>query len=85
MRITHVRVGKLVSGPGYNNTRVEIEAEITDADDDLESVVDRLATMCSTQIARVNGQTDDLPRRLEKLGEDLKKVIGDALDTELPF
>lgn len=48
MKITHIRVGKLVTTGGYNNKKVELEAEVAEGEDpavvygDLTVAVDAL-------------------------------------------
>jgi hypothetical protein len=38
MKVTHIRVHKLVSGPGYNNTAVDIEAALEPGEDASDAI-----------------------------------------------
>lgn len=49
MKITHVRVGKLESGPGFNNRRVELEAVLEDGEDYL-AAIDDLTVRCEAAL-----------------------------------
>lgn len=57
MRITAIRVGKLVSGPGFANTRVELEAAVDSADDE-ETTVEMLSAACDRHLQRMRGEAD---------------------------
>ncbi len=49
MKITAVRYGKLISGPNFTNTRVELEAQVTD-DEDPISVLSDLRRLVHEQL-----------------------------------
>jgi hypothetical protein len=49
MKITHVRVGVLESGPGYNNKSVTLEA-ILEEGDNYAAVASELTAKCKSQI-----------------------------------
>jgi hypothetical protein len=49
MKITHVRVSVLESGPGYNNQSVTLEAELEEGDNYAE-VATELRAKCKSQI-----------------------------------
>jgi hypothetical protein len=55
MVITSVRVGRLKTGSGYNNYRVEVEAALQAGEDPAE-LRERLTAWCDDQIAREEGQ-----------------------------
>lgn len=55
MMITSVRVGRLKTGSGYNNYRVEVEAALQDGEDPAV-LRERLTAWCDDQIAREEGQ-----------------------------
>lgn len=55
MVITSVRVGRLKTGSGYNNYRVEVEAALQ-AGEDPGELRERLTAWCDDQIAREEGQ-----------------------------
>lgn len=50
MKITHVRVRQLVSGPGFSNRAVEVEASVDDGDDPA-LVRKELDLWCEAQLA----------------------------------
>lgn len=62
MKITSVRVGRLKTGSGYNNYRVEVEAAVQDGQDPSE-LRERLTAWCDDQIAREEGQQKLLVER----------------------
>jgi hypothetical protein len=64
VKITHVRVSVLISGPGYNNSSCTLEAELDDGDD-YAAIADDLRARCKSQI---DGQ-QEVDRLWERVGE----------------
>lgn len=81
MRITAIRVGKLVSGPGFNNTRVELEAAIDSADDE-DTTVGELSALCDQHVRRIQGiremtrTTIELQEEVHRLERERDSLIG---------
>lgn len=73
MKITHVRISILESGPGYNNSSCTLEAQLDD-DDDWDVVANDLRAMCKSQI---KGQ-----REIERLWETAATVRSQLNDYE---
>lgn len=83
MRISAIRFGKLVSGPGFNNRKLEVEAIVDEGEDPepvparLEAFVDRVlgqqkefdGLMGDLQRAREAVRSEE--RRYEALGADI--------------
>lgn len=55
MKITYVRVGKLVSGPGFSNRSIEVEASVDEGESAI-SVRQELELWCEAQL---QGKTID--------------------------
>ncbi len=96
MKITAVRVSKLVSGPGYNNTSVAAEA-IVEKGDNPETVHSELCQWVDKQLGlqkdvrELNELRDELrtevmhlERRRDSLREKIKRIDSDLQD-EIPF
>lgn len=87
MKITSVKVHRLVSGPGYNNQAVSAEAEIEDGEDPVSAhdalvgwVDARLKTI--TEADNLSQRTADLSyqiKNLERTAESLKEQIKSGL------
>lgn len=82
MRITAIRVGKLISGPGFANTRVELEAAVDSADDE-ETTVEMLSAACDRHLARLRGveaaprvvaDIEELERQRAKLRDEVQEL-----------
>jgi hypothetical protein len=86
MKITHVRVSELISGPGYNNRSVALEAALEDGDDYAQVALDLRAKCLSTingsrELDRLFVERDELLediRRLERLAGEHRGVIKKA-------
>lgn len=67
MKITAIRIGKLVSGPGFNNRRFEAEAQIDD-NETPEEVRERLEAFVDDHL-RVRGDVDRAHTTLREFQE----------------
>lgn len=72
MRITAVRVRKLVSGPGYNHHAIEAEAAVG-PDDDPGHVYEKLAGWVDGQLRGLQ-EIDDLSERRDSLRYEVKRL-----------
>ena len=72
MKITHVRVSVLESGPGYNNSSCTLEASI-DEGDDWTAVADELRGMCRQHI-RGAKEVDRLWERVNEAQDRLANI-----------
>lgn len=76
MKITHVRVSVLISGPGYNNSSCALEAELEDGDD-YAAVADELRGRCKSQI-KAQQEVERLWERVDEARQtvsDLEREI----------
>lgn len=73
MKITAIRIRKLVSRPtGYGHDAAEIEAQVEDGDD-VESVAASLHSHCEAEIRR-GREFADLRRTLDDLRSDVMRL-----------
>lgn len=99
MRITHVRVGRLVTTGNYSNKKVELEAEVHPGEDyaivylDLARGCEALLEAKTTEALRM--EADELDWRVRRLKEEVERLEGrrlqvaepasDTPDAEMPF
>jgi cell division septum initiation protein DivIVA len=83
MKLTHVRIGKLVSGPGYNNQTCAIEAQL-DEGDVFDVVCDELRREIDGQI-RQGEERSRLRQTLDELRADVRYLEDkrDSLNREI--
>ena len=83
MKITHVRVSILESGPGYNNSSCALEAEIEDGED-YATVANELHAMCKSsirgqrEVERLWDQMDQMRHKLksyEQMRDEAKRQV----------
>lgn len=96
LKITAIRVSKLVSGPGYNNISVAAEATLEHGDqEEALEVHDKLSNWVDEQL-RISGQMQEYRagrdrlleeiRTLERKRDSLKREIKQAPDDDgIPF
>jgi len=73
MRIIAVRIGKLVTGPGYNNTRAEVEVSVDEGENP-----DAAADLARITVDREIRQT----KEIDKLYTTLNGLREDVADAE---
>lgn len=72
MKITAIRIRRLVSGPGYNHHAVEAEAEVLDHQDP-DLVHEALSSWIDRQLA-IHRETDGLQERRDSLREEVHRL-----------
>ena len=73
MKITHIRVSVLESGPGYNNSSCTLEAQVEDGEEWTE-VANELRAMCKSHIKGSN--------EIDRLWQDVQKTRDRLADNQ---
>lgn len=76
MKVTHVRISILESGPGYNNSSCTLEAAVEDGED-WQEVANELRAMCKQHV-QGGKEVDRLWQRVHEAQEELVRVEREA-------